>query len=307
MTLKKNDIAAQPCAPATLDELKALVVLIGQGSADLRLGAKAYDTLARLVDKPEQTAVSSISELAGRCQVNASTLTRLAKKLGYAGFNEFQSLFRSSVTEQEQHFYSQHVERLFGDEGNGDLLENFHKIVVESMKNQNKFLRQLDPQVVREVVRLLAHAPQVRLYAERQLYALTSFLGYGLGLIRDQVVQLESRNGMAGPLSTLGDRDVLVVASCHPYTRNVVETARVVRGRGVKVVAITDYLSSPLAACADYSFYIPHESSYLINSMAAYIVFVEGLINSVAKELGEAAVKILQANELLYQQLNTEL
>src|SRR5262249_53701117 len=86
-------------APRSVEELRALVVRIGRNETGLSLGGKAHAVLAKLVERPEETAVRTITELAGAHGVNASTLTRLATRLGYGGFADFQSVFRDSVTQ----------------------------------------------------------------------------------------------------------------------------------------------------------------------------------------------------------------
>src|SRR3990172_2452786 len=83
--------------PHNLEELRALVARIRRGVAGFRLGNRASDALAKLVDAPRHTAISSISELAEATGVNPSTLTRLTHKLGYKGFHEFQDVFRRSI------------------------------------------------------------------------------------------------------------------------------------------------------------------------------------------------------------------
>lgn len=287
-----------------LEQLKALVVAISQGESSVSLGRKAYETLARLIEQPEQVALSNITSLAAYCEVNASTLTRLAKSLGYKGFNEFQEVFRASLTaETPQYFYSQQADRL-ADQG---ALFNFQQIMQESMQNLQQLERQLDADEVAAIAALLAEAEHVRLYAERQFYSLTNFLSYGLSLIRPQVQHLDAKSGLVESLVGLGEDDVLIVASCKPYTRHVVEVAQAVRALGVKVVAITDFRSSPLASCADYAVFIPDNSSFIVNSMAAHVVFAEGLINTVAKRLGGKARESLQANETLFQQLKVNM
>ncbi|MBW6496395.1 MAG: hypothetical protein K0B16_17930, partial [Burkholderiaceae bacterium] len=84
-------------APHSLDELRVLVAGIRRGVAGIRLGNRASDALAQLVDAPRHTAISSILELAEATGVNPSTLTRLTHKLGYKGFHEFQDVFRRSI------------------------------------------------------------------------------------------------------------------------------------------------------------------------------------------------------------------
>src|SRR3546814_20108883 len=88
--------------PRSIEELRELVVLISREQSPISLGGKALDVLARLVDAPEQAAVRTISELGDLLSVNASTLTRLSKKLGFAGFKDFQNIFRQARSEERR-------------------------------------------------------------------------------------------------------------------------------------------------------------------------------------------------------------
>ncbi|MCV6589046.1 MAG: MurR/RpiR family transcriptional regulator [Marinobacterium sp.] len=293
-----------PHPPSTFEQLQQLLLDMGQGRSDVRLGPRAAEVLARLVAQPEQVAVGNISSLARDTGVNASTLTRLSKSLGYGGFNEFQAVFRQTVTEAGADYYSQQVNRLLGEPCQE--LEGFQRIVNESMQNLQQCLRQLDAGQLHLAAQWLAYGPRVRVYAERQFFSLAGFLRYGLGMIRPGVMQLQPDRGLADNLIDLTADDVLLVASCMPYTRKVVEIAEAMKERGVRVIALTDYPASPLMACADISFLIPHSSSYIVNSMAAHIVFAEGLVNSVAGLLGDDARRMLQANEAMIRRLQIE-
>src|SRR5690625_7573492 len=98
--------------PATVGQLRDLVVAITRGDASVTLGAKALIVLGRLVERPEIVAVSTITELAQWLDVNASTLSRLARALGYSGFAEFQRLCRDEMTGGRSRFYSGQAVRL---------------------------------------------------------------------------------------------------------------------------------------------------------------------------------------------------
>ena len=102
--------AASP--PRTVDDLRELVVRIGRDEAGVSLGSTAHTVLARLLERPEEVAVRTITDLAASLGVNASTLTRLSTRLGYTGFADFQNVFRDSVAERHRHFYSHQAERL---------------------------------------------------------------------------------------------------------------------------------------------------------------------------------------------------
>src|SRR5215831_6161601 len=105
-------VTAQVAAPRSVEALRELAVRIGRGDSGVSLGGKAHAVLAKLVERPEEVAVRTITELAAGLGVNASTLTRLATRLGYEGFVDFQSVFRDGLAQRHRHFYSQQGERL---------------------------------------------------------------------------------------------------------------------------------------------------------------------------------------------------
>ncbi len=294
--------------PRTIEELRDLTLRIKRKEIDLALGSKALDVLARLVDTPEQTAVRSISELADGQGVNASTLTRLAKRLGYAGFSDFQSVFRQAIADDERYFYSRQAGRLMSvTRGEREEVHVLERIGQESKANIDGFLGQVDAETLKQAAALLATAPRVRVHGVRQFHAFASFMTYGLGMLRSDVALLDApRLGEAEALSQLYPGDLVLVASCAPYTRSVAEVATVARGTGLDVIAITDTRSSPLVPPARHAFFIPHASSFFSNSMGAYIVFCEGLLNLVARELGDRAIDALAAREKLIGAMGIE-
>ena len=294
--------------PRTLEELRALTVDIRRGETGLSLGSKALDVLSRLVDIPEQAAVRTISELSVALGVNASTLTRLAQRLGYGGFNDFQGIFREAITDDERYFYSRQAGRLISaQQGDGEEHAVLERLATESKANIDGFLTQLDNRHLREAATLLAEATRIRVYGVRQFHAFASFLTYGLSMLRGDVGLLDApRLGEAEGIAQLAPGDVLVVASCAPYTRNVADVATVAARYGIRVIAVTDTRSSPLVAPSENAFFIPHASSFFSNSMGAYVVFCEGLLNLVARILGESAVSALAKREALIKDLRIE-
>ncbi|GGF50393.1 RpiR family transcriptional regulator [Aliidongia dinghuensis] len=295
--------------PATLEELRALTVEIQRGETEISLGGKALDVLSRLVDTPEQTAVRTISELADALAINASTLTRLAKRLGYAGFSDFQDVFRQAIADDERYFYSRQAGRLISvNQEAGEEIHILERLAAESKANIDGFLSQLDGRSLNGAAALLANARRVRVYGVRQFHAFASFLTYGLAMLRTDVALLDApRLGEAEGLAQLSPGDVLVVASCAPYTRNVAEVAAVAARKGIAVVAVTDTRSSPLVPPSGHAFLVPHASSFFSNSMGAYIVFCEGLLNLVARALGDRAIEALAERERLIGELQIEI
>ena len=300
--------SASTSPPLTLEDLRTLALAIGRGDAPISLGAKAHDVFAKLVEAPEQSAVRSISELAEQLGVNASTLTRLAKRLGFDGFSDFQDVFRAAIADDQKYFYSRQAGRLLAAHADADAeIAAFRQLARETAVNIDSFVAQLDSAALAGATRLLARARRVRVHGERQFHGLASFLTYCLGMVRSDVALLDApRLGVAEGLSQLEKGDLVVVASCAPYTRRVADVARAAAGNGQAVIAITDSRASPLVPPAQHAFFIPHGSSFYSNSMGAYIVFCEALLNLVARELGDQALKALAGRERLIATLGIE-
>lgn len=297
---------APDALPDNLGALKQLLEAIERGETDISLGGSSRRVLAALIEAPQRTAVSSISELAEQLGVNASTLSRLAQRLGYGGFSKFQDVFRRELTEGKS-FYSDQASRLLLTPAD-TTLSRLTRLGRQESTNIAGMIEQVEPEVFARVVELLASARRVRIHGMRQFTSLALFMSYGLGMLRQDVAALDaSRQGVADALAQLDAGDVLVVASCFPYTPSVLATAEVAARHGIEVVALTDSSSSPLAKVARHSFYVPNHSLFYSNSMCAFMLLAQGLLSEVAGRLGESALASLRQREELISELNASL
>lgn len=298
---------APETVPDTVAGLKLLLEAIEQREVDIRLGSNSRRVLTALIESPQRAAVSSISELAEQLGVNASTLSRLAQRLGYGGFSKFQDVFRREVTEGK-HFYSDQASRLLFRTENNDTSTQLTRLGRQESANIASMIEQVEPAAFAAVTSLLASAHRVRVHGMRQFNSLALFMAYGLGMLRPDVAPLDAnRQGVADAIAQLDAGDVLVVASCFPYTPSVLATAEAAAKHGIKVIALTDSTSSPLAKVALHSFYVPNHSLFFSNSMCAFIFLVEGLLSEVASKLGEAGLCALKHREQLICELNLSL
>jgi DNA-binding MurR/RpiR family transcriptional regulator len=261
--------------------------------------------LAALVDSPQQTAVQSISELARAQGVNASTVTRLAKRLGYTGFAQMQNVFRLEVSQTDR-YYSQRVGELLKAHAGAGLSSSLVVQVAEDeLSNISTMVRGLDAQTVDEAAELLRCARRVRVHGLRQMYAIASFFSYALGLLRRDVALLSTAaHGFCHGLGQLETRDVLVAISSSPYTRETVEACRMADSLGIPIIALTDSYGSPIAQVARCVLTAPWTGTSYMATMAAPMVLTEILLGVVAGQLGDAAMTNLQHHEALLRNLD---
>jgi DNA-binding MurR/RpiR family transcriptional regulator len=293
--------------PETVAGLKHLLSAIERQEVDIVLGSSSTRVLTLLIESPQRAAVSSITELAEQLGVNASTLSRLARRLGYSGFSKLQDVFRRELTEGKT-FYSDQASRLVVGSDDKSALSQLARLGRQESANIASMIEQIDPIAFEQTVARLSEAKRVRIHGMRQFNSLAFFMAYGLGMLRPDVSVLDSsRQGVADALAQMDAGDVLVVASCFPYTPSVLVTAQVAARRGIEVIAMTDSASSPLAKTAKQSFYVPNHSLFYSNSMCAFMLLAQGLLSAVASFLGEASVDALKHREALISELNSSI
>lgn len=264
-------------------------------------GKRAIRVLAGLLDSPRDTAMYSITHLAEQHGVHASTLTRLAKNLGFSGFADFQGVFRKHVR-NDQNFYSQQADALLHHEknvGGADSVSRLlNKVSGTEIDNIQRMRHDLDAETLIDAAQILASAPRVRTHGLRQSFAIAVYLSYVLGLLRNDVSVLGSfEHGIAHSLAQLQPKDALLVVAFTPYTRRTIQAAEIAAKHGLTVVAITDSHASPLSSVAKHSFISTATGAFIGNSVGASFVLAEILVSMVAHELGDESIASLERRE----------
>lgn len=297
----------QTTPPGNVRELRDLMLRISRGDAQFSLGPKAQKALSDILDLRGDPALLSITALAEKLSINPSTLTRLARSLGYSGFGAFQHVLLHDSMSAPGDFYSRQAQTaLAGDDATG--MGGIARLSRENQANIERFLESFDIDQFQKAISLINAAPRVLVHGIRQFHAFSSFLVYGLRMIRSDVHMLDSNNlGIAEGLATMDPSDVLITSSCEPYSAQVATTARAAADKNISIVAITDRASSPLAAVSCAAILVPHETSFLSNSMTTFILTAECLINGCAAALPEDARQALTSRGEMIRKLKIEI
>jgi len=297
-------ITLQP--PATIEALSTLLESIVRAESSIVLGPKARTALGKIIDLRGSPALLSITALADQVGINASTITRLARSLGYSGFSAFQEVLLAASLTSPGDFYLRQAQTAL-DSGDKPSKKQAAQLCRESQANIDSFIEGFDTKSFDKAVEMIASAPRIAVHGIRQFHSFASFLVYGLRMIRSDVSLLDANTlGIAEEIASLGEADILITASCSPYSRLVSETAKAAAEKGVKIIAITDRASSPLVDYSQTAIFAGHETSFLSNSMTTFILLAECLINGVAAAIPDAAKVALAQRDKMIHRLNIE-
>jgi DNA-binding MurR/RpiR family transcriptional regulator len=247
-----------------------------------------------VLDTPHDVALLTMREQARHAGVQPATMTRLAKHLGLAGYEEMRAIYADAVRGGGVGFAGKAGAQVASQKLKGD-----HALAADMLASLSAQLASLaEPGSIERLVGValaLSAARRVYCLGLRSSHAVAWHLSYILSLIGEKAVLLNGIGGTEGDaLGHAAPKDVLIVASVLPYTRMTVELTEFAAARGVPVIAVTDSEVAPLAHLADHLVVVPTASPSFFHTMAPAFIVAEVLAALVAGQAGEAAVEALR-------------
>ncbi|WP_074820649.1 MULTISPECIES: MurR/RpiR family transcriptional regulator [Bradyrhizobium] len=189
----------------------------------------------------------SMRDLAAEAGADPASFTRLAKALGYSGWDEL----RAALTEarrpaQPSPFSARTRDRRRGPHSDISLITG--KLDAEAAG-----LSRISAGSVANAAKALHAARRIWIAGFRSCRSVAELLNYQLRLFRADEVQLV---GGSGPedldLGAFRAGDAVVVIGFAPYSTASVLSARAAHGSGATLIAIADTIAAPMAEGADH-------------------------------------------------------
>jgi DNA-binding MurR/RpiR family transcriptional regulator len=267
--------------PASVDQLRAAIL-------------EQYDALSKrlkqiaryVLDEPSAVALETVAVLAERIGVQPSAIVRFAKHFGFDGASQMQRLFVDGLLGSVPQGYGERVReftrevdsKAVGDPG--QVLAEFVEGNVLALQNLGKVV---DGDELALAVRLIADADTVHVSGFRRSFPVASYLAYSLHQADKRTVLVDNVGGMAmQQVHSIGNRDLLVAVSYHPYAEESVRLVEAAVARGGKVLAITDSLVSRIAKSASLVLQVREAEIRKFRSLSVSMCLAQALVISYA-------------------------
>ncbi|MGB3146915.1 MAG: MurR/RpiR family transcriptional regulator [Paracoccaceae bacterium] len=224
-------------------------------------------------------ALGSITALAKGAEVSTPTVVRLAQKLGFKGYPDFQSHVRTEVEERLVSPLAKH-DRWAGGVPQTHMLNRFADAVVGNLQAT---LAQVDHADFDAIARLMSD-PDRKLFAMggRITHSVADHFVTLMRVVRPGVTLLSEQSSAWPPaLIDMKKGDVLLAFDIRRYENSVLQLVELAAEQGVEVVLITDQWVSPAATFARYRLSAQVEAPSARDSTVAILVLVETLLASV--------------------------
>ena len=270
----------------TPEDYEELIKVIHERYEDM---SKSYQRIALyLTQNPNDVAVLSVSAIAERCGVHASSFARFAQALGYQGFKDLQSLFQRRLSTAAPGFEAR-IKALEGDLGakaDRSELGFLHELVVRDIASLEDLLTGIRPESLVEAVSLLERAESVFLIGQLRSAPVVELLRYILTMLGKRCVLLDAAGGLATHMAkAIRKSDVLFAVSFRFYANEVANVVEEAGRHGIPIIAITDSTLSPLAKSARVLFAVPEHEYTFSRSLAAPMCLAQALTVALAARL----------------------
>ncbi|MDX8479756.1 MurR/RpiR family transcriptional regulator [Mesorhizobium sp. VK24D] len=276
---------------------------------------EAFDTMSEqlqaaaryILHSPREVALLSMREQARQAQVQPATMTRLAKHLGFSGYEDVRQLYADVLRNDMTGFVGR-----VGTQARSQALKGDHVLAADMLNGVCAQIGALSqPGALDSLVgaaKLLAGARRIYCLGLRSSHTPAWHLHYVLSLAGKQSTMLDAVGGIgADALGSATRDDILVAVSVLPYTRQTVELTEYARECGIPVVAITDSPVAPLAQLAACTVVVSTDSPSFLHTMSPAFVVAEILGSLVAGHAGDAAGEALARVDRQSAALNTHL
>ncbi len=244
-----------------------------------------------VIDNPSDIALETLSVIAGRCDVQPSTIVRFAKVFGYGGASEMQRLFRDEIlSAAPSPSYSERV-RQFRERSDEvdwlspyNVMQDFAESNIIALEHLRDVVRKED---LEEATELMHKAHTVYLAGVRRAFPVAAYLAYSLSHVEKRAFLLDGVAGMTSEQSwMLGPEDMVIAASFRPYASDTIAVAERAAANGAPLIAISDSRLSPVARDAAVCFEIKDAEVRQFRSLTASMCLAQTLVISYAYKYG---------------------
>jgi DNA-binding MurR/RpiR family transcriptional regulator len=266
--------------PRTYEDLRAVLA-----SGTIHFPKRLRQVAIFLWQHPSDVALGTISEVARKAGVQPSTLVRFAQIFGYAGFSDFQGLFKDHVRGLRPEA------RASGAGDDPDSHPSLHVVdglVAASQASLGRLAQGLDVEAFDRMADALAAADLVYVVGSKRAFPVASYVALALSQQGVRSLLVDNVGSSAfDQMGCVGPGSAVLAISFSPYNSITPDLVAIAREAGARIVSITDSTFSPLVALSDAWVEVVEADFAGFRSLAASLVVGMALVHAVVARRAE--------------------
>lgn len=254
--------------PDILEELQEKTASMSKGQR------RVAEYILEFYDK---AAFLTAGALGREVSVSESTVVRFASAVGYPGYPELQKALQEVIlsrltAKQRMQIEPQHP------------VDELNSVLQADLERLRATMDSADSEAFQQAVEMLLSARRVYVLGARSSAPVAAFLCYYLQWMLEDVRQLCSASvgAAAEQMARIGPQDLFLAISFPRYASVAAQAMKLAAQAGAATLALTDRLSSPIAAAADCTLFAQSGMVSLADSLVAPMSVCNALLAAVA-------------------------
>ena len=256
-----------------------------------------------VLDNPNEIGVSTVREIAQAASVKPNTLVRMARSIGFEGFEDFRLPFRNEIRQGRDSFPDR-ARWLQSLSKGGKLPKLYANLAADSIGNIESLFANTDVDALKHAANDILEARATFVMGVGIANALAQNFAYLANMAVDNIsaVPRDGSLPVDGIINAKPD-DILIAMTFKPYRREIVEAVELADSLGMTIIAISDSLASPIMSSAKHRFVIPMETPQFFTSTVALSAFLETLMAFIIADADSKAINHIAQFHQRRQQL----
>ena len=246
-----------------------------------------------MLDNLSLVAIHSIRSLARLAEVNPNTVTRLAKELGYSGFDALRTDVQASLrlTDPSYGARARALREQSGDDAISALMEAHRTNTAELFSPENL-------EIIAGCIAPLLAARQVHSVGVRSCYSVAHYFSYVGAMAFPNFAPVPAMPGaIVDQMSMVSPDDIVVGITYAHYSAEVVNACEIARRKGARILALTDSHASPIAKGAWKVLQLPMAGPNFMPSLTSAFLAAELILVEMASRSDAATGNVTAFEE----------
>ena len=251
-------------------------------------------TAAYVLENPNEIGVSSIREIAAKAKVKPNSLVRMARRIGFEGYENFRQPFREQIR-HGNYVYRDQAKWLQSLSSGGVSDSIYAEGAAATITNMEKLYAINKSVDLKAAADEIVNARKTYVLGVGLVNAVATNFAYLANMAIDNVVSIPQEGSVpVDGLVHADSKDVLLAMTFKPYRREVAEAVETARTQGVTIIAVSDSPASPIFEGADYQFQISVDTPLMFISTVALSALLESLMAFVISDLDESVIASIE-------------
>jgi len=250
---------------------------------------------AYLLEEQASIGLLSARQQALAAGVKPNTMVRLARQLGFDGYDGFRAVFQQDILRADSGFQDR-ARWLQSLSRKGELGRLYADMASVTLTNVETTLAGFDAPMMRAAAKTLLDAPSRYMLGVGINHALAESFCYLADMASVPIQPIPRYGSLAiDDLAHARPGDVMIAITFKPYRREVTSAVDQARAQKVKIIGISDSPASPIVAGSEHGFVVQTETPQFYTSIVATMALLETLMAFVVAEAKSDVVNDIKA------------